>query len=122
MAESPKSTDQAAAEAAAARTKHDLREGAQDAKDDLAQLRADLARLSETVSTLVANQAHAAKSTVRDTASDLYSKGQEALQQAGEKAKGATDELSHTIEQNPITSVLAAFGIGMLFGLMSRSR
>jgi ElaB/YqjD/DUF883 family membrane-anchored ribosome-binding protein len=100
----------------------EAREHAKDAKDDLAQLRADLAKLADTVAGLVSNQAGAAKSSVRDTATDLYSRGQEALQQAGEKAKAKTDELSRTIEQNPITAVLAAFGLGMLFGLMSRNR
>jgi ElaB/YqjD/DUF883 family membrane-anchored ribosome-binding protein len=103
-------------------TPSEAREHAKDAKDDLAQLRADLAKLADTEAGLVSNKASAAKSSVRDTASDLYSRGQEALQQAGEKAKEKTDELSHTIEQNPITAVLAAFGLGMLFGMMSRHR
>jgi len=122
MANSPKSFEELAEETVGTDKVNTLKGQAADAKDDLAQLRADFAKLSETVSSLIAGQASAAKSTVRDAASDLYSRGQDAVQQGVEQAKGAAGELSQTIERNPIASVLAAFGVGMLFGLMSRNR
>jgi len=98
--------------------REDLASAREAASEDLAQLRSDLARLSETVSTLLGHQADAA----RDTASTLYSGGKETLGVAQAQAKDAGAEMAAVIERNPLTAVAAAFGAGLLIGILNRGR
>ena len=67
---------------------------------DLAALRQDVARLSETVSELVHHQ----------------------VADAQENVRAVRGEIEASIERNPMTAVPIAFGIGMLIGRMNRSR
>ena len=104
-----------------------------DVRDDLAAVRSDLARLADTVSNMVTGQSKAAGRTARgavDQARDsVYSRAHD-LGKAGEMfAHEARDRLTHAnaeiesrIERNPVTAVLIAAGIGLVLGLMSRSR
>ena len=38
------------------------------------------------------------------------------------RARSASGEIEASIERNPLTAVLIAFGVGMWLGMMSRSR
>jgi ElaB/YqjD/DUF883 family membrane-anchored ribosome-binding protein len=67
---------------------------------DLAALRQDVGRLAETVSELVQHQ----------------------MADAQENVRAVRGEIEASIERNPMTAVLIAFGIGMLIGRMNRSR
>jgi ElaB/YqjD/DUF883 family membrane-anchored ribosome-binding protein len=110
--------------AAASRTaaRRRARVQAEDARDDLAALRRDISQLSETVATLVSSQATYARERVKGKASDIYESGRDALASAEAQAKDATDELTRTIERNPLTAVAAALGIGFIIGVMNRGR
>ena len=110
---------------------HDTR--ASDVRDDLSAVRNDLARLADTVSNLVSGQSSAARSNARsyvDQARDqLYSRANDVSKMGGMFASEARDRFSNAnqeiesrIERNPITAVLIAAGVGMVLGLMSRSR
>jgi len=90
--------------------------------EEIAVLKQDITRLTAAVADLVKLEANQARGKVEDVVVDLYKEGREALNQAGARAKGLTDELNHTIERNPTTSVLTALGIGLVIGLLSRSR
>ena len=71
-----------------------------DLTTDLGALRQDVGRLAETVSELVHHQ----------------------MADAQENVRAVRGEIEGSIERNPITAVLIAFGIGMLIGRMNRSR
>ncbi len=90
--------------------------------DEITVLKQDIARLTAAVADLVKLEASQARSKVEDVVVDLYNEGRDALGQAGARAKGLSEELNHTIERNPTTSVLTALGIGLIVGLLSRSR
>ena len=81
------------------------------AGEDLALIRSDLAKLSDTVASMVSHQAEAARST----ASTLYSGGRETL-------GVARVELQEMIERSPIAAIAAAFGAGLVIGMLNRSR
>ncbi|HEY8071865.1 MAG TPA: hypothetical protein VIE47_07870 [Methylocystis sp.] len=82
---------------------------------DLAAIREDVARLAETISKLLQRQTEAAGVGVSEAVGDIAA-------EARSHARGASGEIEASIERNPLTAVLIAFGMGMWLGVMSRSR
>jgi ElaB/YqjD/DUF883 family membrane-anchored ribosome-binding protein len=74
-------------------------------KADLKHLRADVTELSEAIRNLAVDQSKEGYARIRGRAEGYYD-------QAAEKA----NEFSHQIEDRPLTSVLAAVGIGFIIG------
>lgn len=95
---------------------------ASDLSADLAALREDITRLSETMAGLVRSQANSASATVRGAMGDARDQLSQAATQAQDSAFGAAADLERRIERNPLTAVLIAAGIGMALGMMSKSR
>jgi ElaB/YqjD/DUF883 family membrane-anchored ribosome-binding protein len=93
-----------------------------DLSADLVALRADIARLSDTMAGLVRSQANSASAAVKGVMDDARDQLSQAASQAQESALGAAADLERRIEKNPLTAVLIAAGIGMALGMMSRSR
>jgi ElaB/YqjD/DUF883 family membrane-anchored ribosome-binding protein len=89
---------------------------------DLAALRADIARLSDTVAAMVRVQADAAGAAVRGAVGDARDQLSQAASNAQDSAFGTAADLERRIERNPLTAVLIAAGIGMALGMMSKSR
>ena len=96
--------------------------GSQDLSADLAALRADISRLSDTVASMVRSQADVASSTVRGVMGDARDQFSQAASSAQDSAFGAAADLERRIEKNPLTAVLIAAGVGMALGMMSKSR
>lgn len=122
--------------------------GTKDSRDvanDLSALRRDMARLADTVSSIASQQAGEARSTARhvsrdvgSTLSDLVEQARHLLgsvcstdlgkaggmlaSEAGDRLSSANAQVETRIGRNPITSVAVAAGVGLLLGLMSRSR
>ena len=95
---------------------------AEDAKDDVAKLRADIAKLSDAVAALMAQQASSARATVTNAASKVREQGEYAYHEAEALARQKAKDVEQTIIDNPFASVAAALGIGLVLGLMSRRR
>jgi ElaB/YqjD/DUF883 family membrane-anchored ribosome-binding protein len=93
-----------------------------DLSAELASLRADIARLSETLAGLVRGQAGAAGAAVRGAVGDARDQISQAAAQAQDSALGAAADLERRIERNPLTAVLIAAGVGIALGMMSKSR
>ena len=89
---------------------------------NLAALREDIARLSDTVAGLARAQADAAAAALKDAMAGAREQFSQAAGQAQESALGAVADLERRIEKNPLTAVMVAAGLGMMFGLMNRSR
>jgi ElaB/YqjD/DUF883 family membrane-anchored ribosome-binding protein len=106
MADIPKSVSNAASETT----------------DDVAKLKADLNRLSDTVASLVSARADSARSTMSDMASKLREQGEAVYRDAESRAREKAKDLEQTIVNNPFASVAAAFGIGVLFSMLTRRR
>lgn len=106
-------------------------QAAGDVGADLAALRADLARLAESVAKLVNDESAAAAESVRGkvrrvaakaeaTAAHLAEEGKAAFDDTRERVASIPEDLSAVVERNPLTSVGIALGLGMLIGMMSR--
>ncbi|HTZ71269.1 MAG TPA: hypothetical protein VMB71_11515 [Acetobacteraceae bacterium] len=89
---------------------------------DLAALRQDIGRLTDTISELVQHQARAAAAHV----SEAMAEAKEHIAHGSADARGrlhaASGDLESSIKRNPVTAVLIAFAIGMSFGMFSRPR
>jgi ElaB/YqjD/DUF883 family membrane-anchored ribosome-binding protein len=91
-----------------------------DLNSDLAALRADIARLSDTISGLVRVQADQASAAMRGAVGDARDQLSRAAADAQDSARNAAVDVERRIERNPLTAVLIAAGIGMALGMMSR--
>ena len=95
---------------------------APDLAADVAALRADIARLSDTIAGLMRGQADAAGAAVKGAVGDARDQLSQAASHAQDGAFGAAADLERRIERNPLTAMLIAVGIGMALGMMTRSR
>ncbi|MGA3403111.1 MAG: hypothetical protein ABSC95_28195 [Acetobacteraceae bacterium] len=89
---------------------------------DLAALRQDVARLTDSVSTLVQHQTQAAGSRVSEAVEDARGKLASTAADAQHRVCAASSAIEAEIERHPLTSVLIALGVGMSIGLLSRWR
>ena len=100
---------------------------------DLATLRSDVAKLADTLTTLAKSEGGAAadavaskvrygKARAEATAAGLMDEGVAAYEDAKARAQSLGGEVGAAIERNPFGSVMAALGIGFLFGILSRGR
>ena len=89
---------------------------------DLAALREDVARLADTMGTLLQHQTQAAGTRVSDAVGDLKDKIVDTAAGAQDRIRTAGSDVAASIERNPVTAMLIAFGIGMSLGMLSRSR
>lgn len=97
-------------------------DSAPDLSADLAALRADITRLSDTMAALMKAQANSAGAAMMGAVGDARDQLSQAATQAQDSALGAAADLERRIEKNPLTAVLIAAGIGMALGMMSKSR
>jgi ElaB/YqjD/DUF883 family membrane-anchored ribosome-binding protein len=78
---------------------------------DMANLRADLGKISEALQSLATHGGEEALAKARRTAEKLQ----------GEFKEG-TQRVTTEIEKRPLTAVLSAFGVGMLLGMLFHGR
>lgn len=84
--------------------------------EDLARLREDLRRLTEHLG----EEGAARLGRVRDVAQEKLEELEKAVEdlrrRAGEMGSNATSGLERTVREQPLLSLLAAFGVGVLIG------
>ena len=89
-----------------------MAENTQDLREEVAQLRADVASLTDTLRGMARESGDAVRDRARDGVERLESQSREQAERAGQ-----------AIEERPFTSVVSAFGIGIILGiLMDRRR
>lgn len=105
-----------------------------DVADGLEKIRSDIASLSATVAQLASDGADmrsALKKKVNATARQAAAAGEDLLGEAsdmahqafasaGKSASAMVDNVEGQIVRNPMMAVVAALGVGFVFGLMSR--
>lgn len=89
---------------------------------ELAALKRDVARLAETIGELAQHQTKAVGLRASDAVEDASDGIAGAAADAQKRVRSASGEIEASIERNPLTSVLIAFGIGMSLGVFGRSR
>ncbi len=78
---------------------------------ELANLRADLGRISETL-----------KDVVKHGREEAAGKASEAAEKLKDEIGRRAERLSNEIEQKPLTAVFTAFGLGVLLGMLFGGR
>lgn len=84
-----------------------------DVQAEFDALRRDISKLTDAVARLVGESASEVKAETRERVQRTAAAAQQAASQAGER-------VSDFIEEKPTTSLLIAFGIGLLFGSFFR--
>lgn len=88
---------------------------------DMAELRAELNRLSRMVSDMAQNRYSNLREQAQGVAQDWTERGMQMRDDAMAKASAWEDELQRSVRDRPITAVAIAAGVGYLIGLLSRS-
>lgn len=97
-------------------------------EEEMAKLRADLGRLRDDVGALtralgstVASAARSQGARVRTMVDDARSGAESILEDLEERGRAGVAAVEHQIEERPLTSILVAFGVGVLIAkLMDR--
>jgi len=100
----------------------DTEKDRQDLHRDVERLRADIAKLTDTVGSLVGQEAEQLKESISSHAQRLAAQGKSLGDQAMREANAYERQAEEVIIRNPFTAVLVAAGIGFLFGMISRNR
>lgn len=112
MAQSPKPKDATAA-ATAEPTSEDL-------SLQLELLKADIARLTETVADYGKAKGRRYAADARRTAADLRGQAEDQAMALRGQAEDKMDDVERYVRENPTTALGIAAGIGLLIGLFSR--
>jgi ElaB/YqjD/DUF883 family membrane-anchored ribosome-binding protein len=78
-------------------------------KEDLAKLRADLANLSSSLKDVTSGAVHDQIAQIRTRIDGMTG-------EARQRSRETLDELAGRIEEKPLSSILIAFGVGLLIG------
>ena len=76
-------------------------------RQELERLREDFAQMGKTM-----------KSLANDVGSDAMARMRDASEQAKLRAGQAADTVTHTIEERPLVSLLSAFIVGLILGIL----
>ena len=76
-------------------------------RQELAQLRTDFSVMTKTL-----------KGLAGDARSEAYARVRDGADKARVQAERAADTVSHSIEERPFTSILVAFAVGLLMGVL----
>jgi ElaB/YqjD/DUF883 family membrane-anchored ribosome-binding protein len=97
-------------------------EASEDFAADLAALRADIAKLSISVSKLLKAETATTTDTVFSAVDAARRKLSDGASDAKGRLSGASSDLEAKIERNPLIAVLIAMAAGLVIGLLSRGR
>lgn len=90
------------------------------AKADMAELRANLDKLTEDVAKISHSMASVIKSSAGRAANNVSDGVRTAVEEIKEKGKDSKDAIENTIQERPFQSLLVAFGAGLLIAQLFR--
>lgn len=100
----------------------DLDKDRQALQRDIERLSSDVAKLTETVGSLLGQQAGDLKAAIAERALQLVAQGRSRGDQALSGATAYERQAEEATIRNPLTAMAVAAGVGFLFGIMSRGR
>lgn len=89
-------------------------------KEDITRLREDLGRLAATVKDLGAGEVANARESMQSEIRELQAELDRALGQARKRGEETVSNVEGRVVENPLLSLLAAFGIGLFLGGLMR--
>jgi ElaB/YqjD/DUF883 family membrane-anchored ribosome-binding protein len=93
-----------------------------DVSSDLENLRRDINNLKDTVSRFISRAGDVSSSVAGQVASNLAESGSNMASAAKDQAKTFASELENMGRRNPLGAMAAAVMVGIVIGLISRSR
>lgn len=87
-------------------------------EQQIALLRADLARISETLAALGQTSGDTLRATFAEKAETLLARGEAKIDEAGHKAQATLADMSDFARRKPIEALAIAGGAGLLLGLL----
>ncbi len=100
----------------------EIRMEVQTLKEDVNKLRADLGELLETARAEGKRRVGESRQRIREGVMNRIDQFKEVLDNARQCGQKAREKAQEKIEQRPITTVLAAFGIGLIVGRLFMKR
>jgi ElaB/YqjD/DUF883 family membrane-anchored ribosome-binding protein len=100
--------------------RHSTDKSYQALEGELAKLRDDIAALAKTVHDIGSGEAQAVVDSVRERLDKVSAEARKASRRARAGAQEAADTVQGAIEENPVTSVLVALGLGFIIGAFLR--
>ncbi len=91
-----------------------------DLEAELAQLREDVARLTEQLAKTGEHTMSAARRAASEGAEQLRVKGEEAMDALKSNAGDIERQVTDAVREKPLTSLAIAAGVGFFFALLSR--
>lgn len=83
-------------------------------------LKADIAKLTDTISSLGKQKASETKEELELRAQMLKERGKVALDHAGTEIERLASDAERTVREKPLTALAIAAGIGIVLGMLSR--
>ena len=95
-------------------------EGHPDLEAQIAQLRADIAGISESVRTIAADRSNGVRDQAYAIGDDVRERGERYMRQAQDAASDLEDQVSDKIRSEPIKSMFIAAAVGYLYARLFR--
>lgn len=92
----------------------------QDLEADIAQLKADIQKLTEQLSKTGQHGYGAAKRAASEGVDQLKAQGEAAIDSLRASARDMEDQIVSNVREKPVTSLAIAAGVGFLFALLAR--
>lgn len=98
--------------------KADLDQDVAKLEEQIALLRADMARIAETLSALGQTSGDTLRETIAAKAEAFRAQGEAKLAEAGQSAEATLDSLTDYARRKPLHAMAMAGGLGLLLGLV----
>lgn len=100
----------------APKTEAALKQDVDQIRSDLDALRTDLAQLLKTSKSAASNRASEAKAYATDEIEGLAARVRELTEEAKAEGRARLSDFEDRVHERPLTSLAAAFGIGLIVG------
>lgn len=100
----------------------DLQKDLETVKEDLAKLRSDIAEVTQKLIDMGRSEAGSARNRIETEARNLVQELRQTLNETGDRGRKTVESVEQLLTEKPLVSLLAAFGLGLLFGKLLERR
>jgi ElaB/YqjD/DUF883 family membrane-anchored ribosome-binding protein len=100
----------------------DLQKDLESVKEDLAKLRSDIAELTQKLIDMGKSEVGSTRNRIETEARNLVRELRQTLNETGDRGRKTVESVEQLMTEKPLVSLLAAFGLGLLFGKLLERR
>jgi ElaB/YqjD/DUF883 family membrane-anchored ribosome-binding protein len=100
----------------------DLQKDLDTVKEDLAKLRSDIAEVTQKLLDMGKSEVGSARNRIETEARNLVQELRHTLNETGDRGRKTVQSVEQLVTEKPVLSLLAAFGLGLLFGKLLERR